>query len=263
MLKLITLLTDFGLQDSFVGVMKGVIYGICPEARIVDITHAIEPQDILAGALALERSVPYFPAGTVHIAVVDPGVGTFRRSLAVRIGEQMLVGPDNGLFTALFFMAERQKWPLEMVSLDHPEYWRSEVSPVFHGRDLFAPVGAHLANGVALTALGSLIHDPVHLNIPQPQRLENGWRCQVMTVDHFGTLQLNLTRRELDTHNLKRVSLAGEVIKGLSRTFGDQPTGSLIALLDSSDHLSIAVVNGSAAQRLQTGPGEEVIVELG
>ena len=123
-MKCITLLTDFGLQDGFVGMMKGVIYGICPDVQLVDITHLIQPQDILAGALALERSMPYFPPGTVHIAVVDPGVGTIRRPMAAQIGTHLLVGPDNGLFTAVFSYAEHQKWPVDMVLLENQYYWR-------------------------------------------------------------------------------------------------------------------------------------------
>jgi S-adenosylmethionine hydrolase len=262
-MKLITLLTDFGLQDGFVGVMKGVIYGICPDADIVDISHLIGPQDVLAGALVLERSLPYFPPGTIHIAVVDPGVGTFRRPIAARIGEYYLVGPDNGIFTSAFNLAGQNGWPIEVVALEKPEYWLKEVSPVFHGRDIFAPVGAHLANGLPLKALGRVVKDPVQLTIPLPQKLQNGWRCQVLSVDHFGTLQLNIKRQALDGAVVKRVSLAGEIIQGICKTFGDKPSGSLIVLFDSSDHLSVAEVNGSAEKRLQAGPGEEVIVELG
>ena len=124
-------------------------------------------------------------------------------------------------------------------------------------------MAAHLANGIPLSEMGRHINDPVRLTIPLPQRLQNGWRCQVLTVDHFGTMQLNISRKDLQGCTVKKVSLAGEEIKGLSKSFGEQPPGTLIALFDSSDHLSLAEVNGSAAKRLQTGPGEEVIVELG
>lgn len=262
-MKLITLLTDFGLQDGFVGTMKGVIYGISQDAVIVDISHLIRPQDVLAGALVLERSLPYFPGGTIHIAVVDPGVGTFRRPIAARIGEYFVVGPDNGLFTVVFNLAKENGWPVKIVLLENPQYWLKKVSPVFHGRDIFAPIGAHLANGLPIEALGREVTDPVQLTIPQPQKLQNGWRCQVLSMDHFGTLQLNIKRQDLEGSVVKRVGLAGESIQGICKTFGDQPSGSLIVLFDSSDHLSVAEVNGSAEKRLQTGPGEEVIVELG
>ena len=261
-MKLISLLTDFGLQDGFVGVMKGVIYGRCPDVLIVDITHAVPPQDILAGALALERAVPYFPAGSVHVAVVDPGVGTDRRLMAARIGQQLVVGPDNGLFTLLYDLAVQQGQDIQGIHLDQPRFWRSQVSQVFHGRDIFAPVAAHLANGVALEDLGSPLPDLVRLVVPQPARIHHGWRCQVMNVDYFGTLQLNLTRSALGNASVKQVSLEGTEIEGLCQAFGDRPPGSLVALFDSSDHLSIAVVNGNAAQRLLVGPGVEVRVML-
>jgi S-adenosylmethionine hydrolase len=261
-MKLVTLLTDFGLQDGFVGVMKGIIYTICPEAQIVDITHAVPPQDILAGALVLERSLPYFPSGSVHLAVADPGVGTERRPMAARIGDQFVVGPDNGLFTLLYLQAERLGQPVHAVELDQPRYWLSQVSFVFHGRDIFAPVAAHLASGVDLGDLGSPLADPLRLEMPQPLRLKDGWRCQVMAVDYFGTLQLNLTRSDLGEAQIKQVSLAGEKIDGLCHAFGDRSPGSLMALMDSSDHLSIAVVNGSAAARLKAVPGLEVFVTL-
>ena len=261
-MKLITLLTDFGLQDGFVGVMKGIIYGICPDARIVDISHAVPPQDILAGALTLERSIPYFPPGSVHMAVVDPGVGTSRRPMAARIGQQLVVGPDNGLFSLLYAQAERQGQSIENIHLDQPRFWRTQVSNVFHGRDIFAPVAAHLSNGVTLTELGSPLPDPVRLVLPQPQRIRHGWLCQVMAVDYFGSLQLNLTRTDLGEACVTKINVAEEVIEGLCNTFGDRPPGSLIALWDSSDHLSIAVVNGSAAQRLKAGPGVDALVTL-
>ena len=261
-MKLITLLTDFGLQDGFVGVMKGVIYGICPEARLVDITHGVPPQDILAGALVLERSLPYFPPGSVHLAVVDPGVGTERRPLAARVGNQLVVGPDNGLFSLVYQRAERLGQPIQAVHLDQPRFWRAEVSHVFHGRDIFAPAAAHLANGTPLEEMGSPLAAPQRLNVPQPHRTKEGWRCQVMAVDTFGTLQLNLTGSDLENGGVKEVRIAGEKIEGLCRTFGERQPGSLMALMDSSDHLSIAVVNGSAAARLNAAPGMEVQVRL-
>jgi S-adenosyl-L-methionine hydrolase (adenosine-forming) len=261
-LKLITLTTDFGLQDGFVGVMKGIIYSICPDARLVDITHAVQPQDILAGALVLERSLPYFPSGSVHLAVVDPGVGTDRRPMAAQIGDQYVVGPDNGLFTLFYRRAEDLGLAIRAVVLDQPRFWRDQVSYVFHGRDIFAPVAAHLANGVSLDALGSPLPAPLRLAIPQPQRLKDGWLCQVMAVDYFGTLQLNLTRSDLAETRVKMVEISGEMIEGMCNAFGDRPPGSLMALMDSSDHLSIAVVNGSAAARLKAAPGMQVWVRL-
>ncbi len=261
-MKLITLLTDFGLQDSFVGIMKGVIYNICPDATLVDLTHEIPPQSVMAGALALERAVPYFPAGTVHVAVVDPGVGTQRPPIAARIGTYQVVGPDNGLFTRLYQQAERSGDLVEVVHLNQPQYWLAEISKVFHGRDIFAPVGAHLANGVPLNMLGTPLDDFVRLDFPEPRREAHAWVCQVMAIDHFGTLQLNLSQSELAQCEVKRVVVAGENIEGLCATFGERPPGELMTLMDSSGHLSIAVVNGNAAKRLNATVGQDVLVEL-
>ena len=163
----LTLTTDFGLKDGFVGTLKGVIWSICPSAQIADISHAIAPQNVLEGALVLGRAYAFFPAGTVHVAVVDPGVGTARRPLAARLGVHYFVGPDNGLFTPMFEDAEKNGWPLEIVHLTNRHYFLAEVSRTFHGRDIFAPVGAHLANGVPLAELG-----------PAYDRTRCGCRCQ-------------------------------------------------------------------------------------
>jgi hypothetical protein len=156
----VTLTTDFGLKDGFVGTLKGVIWSICPLAQIADISHLIAPQNVLEGAFALWRAYPFFPAGTVHLAVVDPGVGTSRRPLAARLGAHYFVGPDNGLFTPIYEDAEKNGWPLETVHLANEKYFLAQVSRTFHGRDIFAPVAAHLASGIPLADLGPLIANP-------------------------------------------------------------------------------------------------------
>ena len=192
-MKLISLLTDFGMKDGYVGVMKGVIWGIAPGIQIADITHDIEPQNILEGALALKRAVPYFPDGTIHLAVVDPGVGTARRAMAARIGKHFLVGPDNGLGTFLFDWAQARGESVHIVELDRPEYWLAEVGSSFHGRDMFAPAAAHLANGVPLSELGTDIGDPVRLKMPQPRRTPTGWSGEIIHIDHFGNVESNIS----------------------------------------------------------------------
>jgi S-adenosylmethionine hydrolase len=197
-MPILTLLTDFGLQDGYVGIMKGVIWGIAPEVQIADISHAITAQDVLQGALTLRRAAPYFPAGTVHVAVVDPGVGTSRRALAGRLGDQYFVGPDNGLFSLVLEQAEAQGRAVEWVHLTRPEYWLTQVSAIFHGRDVFAPAAAYLANGVPLIKLGEPIHDPLRLALPQPQRTAGGWSAEVIHIDHFGNLATNLRRDQAD-----------------------------------------------------------------
>jgi hypothetical protein len=261
-LKLITLLTDFGLQDGYSGMMKGVIWGIAPDAQIADLTHSIHPQDILEGALALGRAAPYFPSGTIHLAVVDPGVGTQRRAMAARIGNCFFVGPDNGLCTALLEQAAAKGEPLQAVQLDQPRFWLPEVSNVFHGRDIFAPAAAHLANGVPLSDLGSPLAEVARLHIPQPKPLagtaRRGWQGQVIHIDAFGNLATNFTRQHIfDAHEI-RLRIAGQEICGLSHTFGAGQPGDLVALLDSAGQISLCEVNGSAALRLKVASGEPV-----
>ncbi|KPL87431.1 SAM hydrolase/SAM-dependent halogenase family protein [Levilinea saccharolytica] len=261
-MSILTLLTDFGLQDGYVGIMKGVILRIAPQTTLVDITHEVRPQQILEGALTLERSVPYFPAGSVHVAVVDPGVGTSRRPIAAQLGDQTLVGPDNGLFTLLIQAAERGQRPVKIVHLNRPRFWLAEPSNVFHGRDIFAPVGAHLARGVPLEELGTPIQDPLRLELPLPQPIDGGWRAQIIHIDRFGNLAVNLRTRHLAGMSSVQVRVARHTIPRLSRAFGDGKPGELVALMDSSGYLSVCQVNGSAAEYLNAVVGDslEVIV---
>jgi S-adenosyl-L-methionine hydrolase (adenosine-forming) len=257
-MRFISLLTDFGLKDGYVGVMKGVIWGIAPQAQIADITHLIQPQNVLEGALALGRAAFYFPPDTVHVGVVDPGVGTARRPIAARLGEHFFVGPDNGLCTLLVAQARQAGGPVRFVHLDQPRYWLAQVSHVFHGRDIFSPVAAHLINGVPIEALGSLIDDLHLLNLPIPERTTRGWRGQVTLVDHFGSLSTNLTGANLVGMEKVAVRIAGREIHGLVKTFGERPSGELVAMIDSSNALSICVVNGDAASQLNVQAGEPV-----
>lgn len=258
-LPVVTIMTDFGLRDGFVGVMKGVILSLTPQAQIADISHEIAPQDVLEGAYILMRCVRYFPPGTVHIAVVDPGVGTARRPVAGRVGTQFFVGPDNGLFSYLIEAAQAQGTAMEWVHLDRPEYWREEISNVFHGRDIFAPVGAYLAGGMPLTALGTPISDLLRLTLPRPEQIPGGWRGRVMAFDQYGNIFTNLERQQLG-NQVGGVLLCGAEINGLVNTFGERPPGELIALYDEADYLMVSVVNGDARQRLQCQTGD--IVEV-
>ena len=258
----LTLLTDFGLQDHFIGVMKGVIHEITPQADIVDISHLIRPQNVAQAARMLAEATPYFSAGTVHVAVVDPGVGTSRRAIAARIGKHFFVAPDNGLLTLLIDKAKSAGDPVRIVNLDQPRYWLPEPSRSFHGRDIFAPVGAHLVNGVPLEKLGLPLTDFVRLSLPQPVQTDRGWEAEVVLVDVFGNLSTNLPgdRLQKDLDNLK-VSINGKTIEGFTPTFGDAPVGTLIATIDSSGALAISVVNGSAADYLHAKPGDKVVVQ--
>ena len=256
----ITLTTDFGGSP---GVMKGVIWRIAPRVQIADLSHTIRPHDVQQAALLLARQVEYFPANTIHVAVVDPGVGTARRPIAAQIGLQRVVGPDNGIFTALFQRARQAGWPVRLVHTNRPAYWLPQVSAIFHGRDVFAPVAAHWATGVALEDLGEVIDDPVQLALPRPQTTAQGVHGEVTLIfPHFGNIMTNIHHEDLEDWSQARVRLCGVEIPGLVRTFGERPPGTLIALFGSSDHLMIAEVNGRAADRIHPAIGDRVEVLL-
>jgi S-adenosylmethionine hydrolase len=259
-MSFITLLTDFGIRDGAVGLMKGVIWRIAPEAQIADLSHTVGAQNLQEAMVVLDFSAPYFPPGTIHVVVVDPGVGTERRSLAARIGTHYFVGPDNGVCTPLLEKAEQAGETVEIVSLDRPEYWLPEVSDVFHGRDVYAPVGAHLAAGVPLAQLGTPIDDPIRLARPRPERTAQGWRGEVVFIDDFGNLQTNLLRPHLQLWPDVKVRLGETEIDGMIRTFGQRPPGTLVALYGTDHDLNIAVVNGNAQAHLQAEVGDPVVV---
>jgi S-adenosyl-L-methionine hydrolase (adenosine-forming) len=258
---IITLLTDFGTQDGFVGIMKGVIWRINPQAQIADLTHEVTPQNILEGALTLARCVPFFPPGTVHIAVVDPGVGSERRPMAARLGSQFFVGPDNGLITLLLEKMETEGQVIQVIQLDQPRYWLDPVSRSFHGRDIFAPAGAHLSNGIPLQFLGSPLVDPVRLIIPQPESTDSDWQGQIVAIDHFGNCATNLPINIIEENQKFTVEFQGHEIHGMVKSYAENPIGELIALIDSDNRISIAIVNGNAAQKLQARLGDPVKIK--
>ena len=257
----ITLTTDFGLKNGFDGTLKGVVWGICPEARIADISHMISPQNVLEGAFALWRAYSFFPDGTVHLAVVDPGVGTKRRPMAARLGKHYFVGPDNGLFTPMYEDAEKNGWPLESVHLTNEKYFLPTVSRTFHGRDIFAPVAAHLAKGVPLAEFGPAITDPVRLDLPKPEKTATGWWVHITIIDIFGNLTTDLPAAALTERKRITFHLRGREIRGMVDSYGHNQPGDLVALVDSEDFVEIAIVNGSAAQvtGAQVGDMVEVI----
>ena len=263
-MPVITLMTDFGIKDGNVGVMKGVIWGICPTAQISDLSHMIQPQNIREAAYIFARSVSYFPKGSIHVVVVDPGVGTTRRPMAAQLGDWFYVGPDNGTITGLLERAEREGWQTAFVELDQRKYWLQTISHVFHGRDIFSPVAAHLANGVPLADLGRSFQEPVRLELPKPEKTQSGWRGEVIHIDHFGSASTNIRVNDLGEAMKQMekiyVRLNGSEINGMVNTFGDRPVGELIALIGSTGNLGIAVVNGSAVQRLGTKVGDTVEV---
>jgi len=266
-MSVISLMTDFGIKDGNVGVMKGVIWGITPEAQIADLSHLITPQNIREAALILARSAPYFPENSIHVVVVDPGVGTSRRPMAAKIGTHYYVGPDNGTITLLLERAEKEGLPIEFVHLSKPEYWLPTVSYVFHGRDIFAPSAAHIAIGIPLKDMGTSFDDPVKLELPQPEKTAQGWKGEVIHIDHFGNVASNIhietlgdALKEMDKIT---VHVGGVEIKGMVNTFGEGAVGELVALMGSTGNLIVSVVNGSAAERLKVKVGDtfEAIVE--
>ncbi|NJP04519.1 MAG: SAM-dependent chlorinase/fluorinase [Chloroflexaceae bacterium] len=267
----ITLLTDFGTTDHYVGIMKGVMQTICPGAQLIDLTHAIPPQHIIAAALTLQQAAPYFPAGTVHLVVVDPGVGSQRRPIAIQTPHASLVGPDNGVLFP-FWQAARQHWPDDQavlaVHLTEPRFWLPQISTTFHGRDIFAPVAAHLAYGVPLTELGPLVSDLVPLTIPQPhwQPEDNTLYGQVQSIDHFGNCITNITADHLlplgDPTNLHITWEHGGQTDSnsthLATTYAAVAPGDVLALMGSSHLLEIAIRNGNAAQTLGLTIGSQI-----
>ena len=242
--SLITLLTDFGLADSYVAEVKGVLLSRAPSAILVDVTHQVPPGDVRAGQFLLARAWHRFPAGTVHLAVVDPGVGTARRALAAAAGGHLFVAPDNGLLSFL----ERPKFVSLPVAAD--------AAPTFHGRDVFAPAAAALAAGARLEDLGSSVSDATHAPLPTPHHDGTAVMGEVLYVDRFGTLISNIAGTDVEPG--VRIRIAGTDVGALRRTFGDAERGTLVALVGSGGTLEVAVRDGSAARLLGVGVGAEV-----
>jgi len=256
----ISLTTDFGIRNGFAGVMKGVIYSIAPEVKIVDISHTIPPQNIREGAFTLRRAYSFFPKDTVHVYVVDPGVGTRRRPLAARLGDHFFVGPDNGLLTPIIEEAERALLPIEFVHLDKSKFWLPKVSNTFHGRDIFAPVAAHLANGVALREVGTPLDDPARIEFPRPEKTPMGWRAHVTVIDVFGNLATDLPASALQGRTDVLLRLRGAEVNGIVESYGFGQAGELVAVVDSEGFIEIAAVNGNAAEKIGAQVGDVVEV---
>lgn len=267
MARPITFLSDYGDADEFAGVCRAVVAAIAPGARLIDLAHGIPPGDVRRGALALESAVPLAPAG-VHLAVVDPGVGTRRRAVAVRSGDEgrVFVGPDNGLLAPAL---ARLGGASQAVEISDSPFRRRPVAPTFHGRDVFAPVAAHLAMGASLAEAGEPI-DPdslIPLRLPEPTVERGRLSAHVLYADRFGNLVLDATPRELAAAGLEEVAACALTVRGerhellRGATFGDAPAGGLVLYGDSSGRLGIAVNGASAAEALQVSRDEEVAIE--
>ena len=254
-MTIITLTTDFGSADGYVGVMKGVILGIAPAVQLIDLSHEIAAQDVRGAEYVLGRAAAFFPAGTVHLAVVDPGVGSGRRPLLITTPRAIYVGPDNGLFT--FALDEAQAAVFE---LDQPGFWLPNISRTFHGRDIFAPVAAHVALGIAPYAFGSPISDPVRLPTVAPQRRVDGSVTgRVVHVDHFGNLITDIPEGWVSDGRWC-VEIASRKVSQFGATYEAAATGALLALVSSTGTLEIAARDGNAAAQLGVGVGETTIL---
>lgn len=257
---IIALLTDFGVRDHYVAAMKGVLLDLSPEATLVDITHDIPPHQVETAALELAACYRYFPAGTIFLAVVDPGVGSARRGLAAQAGDARFVAPDNGVLTAVF---DEQK-PKRIVELTARRYARPTVSRTFEGRDRFAPAAAWLARGVDVPALGRPVSHWHRLHIPAPAVEGDRLRGEVLRVDRFGNLVTNIDRRLFDRFRQDQgidIVVDGHGVPRLVATYAEAPEGQITALFGSTDHLELAVNGGSAAALLGLGRGTPVQIE--
>jgi len=253
---LITLTTDFGQQDCFVGTMKGVIAGINSAAAVVDLTHGIPAQDVMAGALTLRHSIGYFPRGTIHVAVVDPGVGSARRPILLECDGSYFVGPDNGVLS----LAIVDKKPGLIVQLSNPAYHLQPMSTTFHGRDIFAAVAAHLSLGVPVTAFGRRLESFYRLALPKVVRSADQIVGEIIYIDSFGNLFTNIEERDLTglAPEEVKIALGGIRIAGLAPNYAAANAGNFVAVVNSWGLLEIAICGGSAQQSTLANIGDKV-----
>jgi len=264
---IITLTTDFGLADGYVAAMKGVILSINPEARLIDICHSIQPQNIAQAAFVLSTVYQFFPQKTIHVVVVDPGVGTERRAIILRTSSADFVAPDNGVLSYVIQQssakpiedsANLQQSELEAVAITKPQFWWSPVSPIFHGRDIFAPVAARLSLGFPPIDFGEAIDSVAMLPLPQPyQAVDDSLVGHVLHIDSFGNLITNIKSDDLlQTKQTITIAVGNQLISGLSRTYAEGK--GLLALIGSSGYLEISAKGGSASALLNAEVGSEV-----
>ena len=259
--RILTLTTDFGAEGPYVAALKGVVLGRAPGTVIVDASHAVSPQNIAEGAYVLAAIFPYFPAGTVHLAVVDPGVGTDRRLIAARVAGHWFVLPDNGLIGGVLRGRD-----LEGVwEIRNPDVRLASVAPTFHGRDILAPAAAHLLRGGDPAGLGPKLGTLVLPSALEPAEDDEGLTGEVVFLDSFGNLITNIPRDRLGSTppSAWSVEILGREVRGIVRTYGERPPGELVALIGSTDRVEVAVVNGDAARLLPAGRGTPVRLRRG
>lgn len=258
MSSLITLTTDFGIQDHYVGVLKAVLLSIARHARLVDISHQIPPQDIMAGAWVVRNSAMLFPPDSVHLVVVDPGVGTDRKPIAIKIEDQYFVGPDNGIFSLI-----ADQYDYQGIELTNSEFWRPNPSRTFHGRDIFAPVAAHLANGVDFSELGKPIEKLQTYRWAVPISDKDGVQGWIVHIDHFGNLISNIPEsiiREAGADANLKIYVGNTIFDTIVNTFGDVPDGEPAAYIGSSGVLEVAINKGDAREMLGVEKGAQISI---
>jgi len=259
--RVITLMTDFGTSDHYVGVMKGVILNINPQVEIVDITHTIPPQDIHGAAFLIDSAYRYFPTGTIHVIVVDPGVGSDRRAIVCRTETAYFICPDNGILTHILHGEEQ----VRTITVENSAYFLPQVSNTFHGRDIFAPVAAHLSRGVPIGKMGSPVAHPIQLPVPKPQLTDKTVIGQVIWIDSFGNLVTNISHEILESlEGRDSVAIrAGSVeIDCLNRSYTESAVGEALAIVGSFNRLEISINQGNAAQALGLKRGDTITIYM-
>ena len=257
---IITLITDFGLSDHYAGVLHGVILGICPQAEIVDISHQIGAYEVMEGAFLLAQTYPYFPRGTVHVVVIDPGVGTARRPIVAEAAGHRFVAPDNGVLSMMY---AREKPKVRWVTAE--KYFLKPVSQTFHGRDVFAPVGAHLARGVAAAKMGRQVADYLRLHFERPVRTaRRAWTGAVLKIDRFGNLITNFPAEDFPELQKRpfELSIGLETVSRLAQNYAESPPGALFIITGSSGYLEVSASQASAAKALGCGVGAPVELRI-
>lgn len=257
----ITLITDFGTKDGYVGIMKGVMLRINPEVRVIDITHEIPPQDIFKAGFVLKNSYRYFPDNSIHLVVVDPGVGSKRRAILVEAGDHFFIGPDNGVFTFIYELETTKR----VIELTNERYFLQNISKTFHGRDIFAPVAAHLSRSISPESFGDICNDVVRISIPKPEIESGTIKGIVSHIDSFGNLVSNIPE-DLFTKPKRegeyKIFIGKEILRKVNDSYSEVKEGEVVAIFGSSGYLEISTRNQNAQQKLGLDKGCEIKVEF-
>ncbi len=257
-MRTIAFLSDFGTQDGYPAIIQGVIKKISPRTEFITISNEIQPFNITAALLTLRRCLAFFPKRSIFLTVIDPGVGTARRGIAAAIGPYFFVGPDNGLITPFIEASQQAGWKIRIVHLDQPHYWLRVLSSTFHGRDVFAPVAAYLANGTPLHRLGTRIEDVVMQKLPIPDIRPGKIVGRVLIIDHFGNLISNIHTDLIYKRKISRIDYKDLRLNQNLNAFGDADEGQPLAYIDSDGSFAIGIANSSAAIKFHAQPGDKI-----